>query len=312
MFKSTKNVIIIPFAFEKETKGSNNIKGNNKELIYIKNAFVAALSCKKNNQNDRVVFVTNCLIPKHLHNLFVKNDIEICTVPFSSFHFDSDYPWCLAFYKLCALKYFLQQDFDSILVLDCDIYCIRSFEKVFKESINEPIYYNLHSTTHISEEDYNKIKSNLQSKIDFSHCKHFSGGFLCLNKRTAINYIDCCEKIFNTCSSNSIVSRQGDEFIMSLALRFLALDDLKENSYSSICWTGTTRILDKHYYNPDCCLIHLAAEKREGFLKMFKYINRKKKLPSLQKAFKILHIASPSFRTRFKLFLLKCTRKTAS
>lgn len=100
-----------------------------------------------------LAFVTNVKIPQKYENLLTENNVHIYTEPFDSFVFDDNYLWCLAFYKLCALKAMVSKyNYDNYIYTDADVFVQKSLDKVFLELRDNILLYDINHG--LSTRDY--------------------------------------------------------------------------------------------------------------------------------------------------------------
>ena len=125
-----KNLFFIPFAFDANKASGLNIGKENVLEIYLKNLCVALLSAKKSNADTDVALVCNMKIPEFYEKLLLDHGVLIYIEPFETFVFPDDTPWCLAFYKLCALeKMIAKGDYDYYIYTDADVFVVFLFHR---------------------------------------------------------------------------------------------------------------------------------------------------------------------------------------
>lgn len=135
---------MIPYANNPLMRSGENVIDKKRFDIYMKNSCVALLSAKHYNAESDVALVTNIDVPDKYKSLLQKNDIIIINVEFDSFCFQDNYKWGLAFYKLCALKYVVENyDYDFISYLDADVYIQSNFENIWKECTQNILLYDI-------------------------------------------------------------------------------------------------------------------------------------------------------------------------
>ena len=134
MSNLNRNIIIVPYANDVDMCTGVNIKSEDSFNIYMKNCCVALLSAKKYNADSDVALVTNIEAPEPYKKILCDNEILIIKAPFDAFKFADNYKWGLAFYKLCALKYVVENtEYDFYSYLDADVYIQSSFSNIWRE-----------------------------------------------------------------------------------------------------------------------------------------------------------------------------------
>ena len=138
MKRVKKTLILNAFAYIENTKGGVNINETDELKVietYMKLCVTSLVSAKKNNPNSAVALVTNYNIPKKYVEIFKKHSIKIIKIKFDKFVFDKNMTWNLAFFKLCALDYVVNNlDYDNYLLLDTDTYVQNNLDYLFLES----------------------------------------------------------------------------------------------------------------------------------------------------------------------------------
>ena len=139
-----KSIIMVPYANDDNLKTGANMRHPDRINIYLKNCCVALLSAKINNPNSDIALVTNIRISDEYIKILEQNDILIIHAAFDSFRFPEQYKWGLAFYKLCALEYVVNNyDYNYYAYLDADVYVQSSFDNIWKECNNRVLLYDV-------------------------------------------------------------------------------------------------------------------------------------------------------------------------
>ena len=124
---------------------------------------------------------------------------------------------------------------------------------------------------------------------------HYGGEFFAANRRMSVEFISECKKIYDMMLANHIVTKLGDEFIISLAATKLKVKNA--GAYVYRFWTGSFRLISTCYkYNP-VVVLHVPAEKQYGMLKLYNAYVSKGKLPSNSSVYRLLHLTKRSVRT---------------
>lgn len=303
-----KNLIFCALAFDEHMKsGVNMSKANNKVELYLKNAFVALFSAKKNNPECEVALVTNLALNPLWENQFSKSDIKIYRKDFDCFRFGSDYTWGLAFYKLCAIKRMLELHYDNYLIVDTDVYFQSGLDDLWKDTQNYLMLYDINhrpSTGHsiIFDEEVRNF-----SGIDRS-ITNWGGEFIAANNANMTRFISNAEKIYDEMIRTNFVTTIGDEFITRLAAD--RMDNVKNaGGYIFRFWTNSFRLVSTCYKNNAVSVLHCPNEKRYGMLTLYRYISKKWTLPSNSYVHRCLHLKRPSVLTYIKMLVLFIKQK---
>lgn len=100
------NLILNAFAFKEDYGSSmqlNNRSDDAKLRTYMKNMVVSLVSCKLKNPGDTVCLATTSEPASPYKEMLEKAGVVIRIIPFDKFLMPKDFPWSLAFYKLCVL-----------------------------------------------------------------------------------------------------------------------------------------------------------------------------------------------------------------
>ena len=98
----------------------------------------------------------------------------------------------------------------------------------------------------------------------------------------------------------AFVTKQGDEFILTIAANGLREKVKSAGAYVFRFHTGTFRIAPARYkFNP-VSVLHVPHEKKYGFVSIYDYYLRHKQLPANQQVWKLLHLTEKSFKTKWE------------
>ncbi|EOU1762627.1 hypothetical protein [Clostridium perfringens] len=286
-----KNLVFVSLAYISEYNGSVNMDELDEKTIdiYLKNSFVCLKTIKKNNPFDDVAVVVNFEIDIKYRKLFEENEINIYKIDYDSFNMPKDFKWSLAFFKLCSLKYVVNNlSYKNYLQLDSDVVCIGNLKDCWEE-INEglmmlsgPFTYN-HPLRKLNSEVFLNLYGENARLVKWG------SGFIGANQKTLKSFIEKCEEVYiklkdiNFNCDNSI----GDEFITSAAAYLLG--NIRDaQPYMNVYWTRKFYLVSTNYKYDPIVLIHLPDEKRTGLIYIYEYFCKYKKLPSDKILYKIL------------------------
>lgn len=293
---SHKNLIIIPYAEIQNFKSGVSIKNEKqRKITYLKNMCVAAISAKHNAGNAEVAIVTNIELPSDYALLLVKHGVLLIKCPFNNFNFGPKYRWSLAFYKLCALKFVVDNlDYTNFCYVDSDIFIQSNIDSLWENCRSHILMYRF--------ELYANGKSSLQSEYenltgDNEVIFHYGGEFFAASKSNSSLYLDQCQEVFRLMQKQSFHTSHGDEFISSIACARLEGLIKHAGDYVHRFWTRRHRVIPKKYKdsaNP-VGILHVPSEKEYGMIKLFDYYMEKGTMPSIKRVHKVLHLDRPSF-----------------
>ena len=302
---TVNKLIIIPYAFGGNTGVSIQHLGN-QMTTYLKNSCVACISAKKNSGEDvDVMIVTNIDIPEPYTSLLKSEGVLITKCPFDRFVFGSlsnnrePVLWQLAYYKLCAIDFCVRKmNYDYYCYMDSDVYVQRSFDRIWHESKNNIMLYDLNepSDGYLVEEMRRFLKTD-------NFLTHFGGEFFAASKALAQQFIMCCGQVYDEMLDVNYVTNSGDEFIVSIAASKMRMNVKNAGSYVHRYWTGAYRLMCNDYEKNNIIVLHIPAEKEYGIIKLFDHYFIKGILPTKEVVWKTCNFKHQSMRVRLGLFL---------
>jgi len=303
------NIICIPFAFEQnKISRGHQINKDNEAVIsrYLEDACVACASAKHYNPNDRVLFVTNmekAKIKASIRRCLEDHGVEIHTIPYSSFVFDDQYAWSLAFFKLCAFEYISTLEFDCCCYMDSDVFVKRSFDTIWEECAQHIMLYDtMHGL-------YNQGNASLWEEVQLfcgerKLITHWGGEFFAANKENALIILDAMRRIYQRMITEGFVTKRGDEFILSLAA-----DECKQlvknaGAYVMRIWTTVKyRLVSNAYRHEDMVVLHMPIEKSLGLRKIYRKYVSKGKIPTNEKVYRLCHLKNRGLVNAAKYYI---------
>ncbi len=303
----SNNLIYVPISHEENYKMSANITCNNKKgvEIYLKNAFIALKSVQRYNNDVDLAIVINFELSSFYKDLFENNNISIYRINFDDYKMPPDFTWSLAFFKITALKYIVNNtDYEYTLQLESDEICISNFDDMWRElDYKILMIYSPFRIDHANRLKYSKLFH------DFYNCSNENqiicktgAGFIAGKKSSLLHFVEVCDQIYKHIKENiHIVEKTvGDELYTSLycALHPERVGDA--SPYATVYWTGDFYYVSTNYKYDPVSIIHLPAEKIKGFITLFNYYLKNKKLPDNKIIFRIMN-----FPKKPKLFFIK-------
>lgn len=281
-----KNLIVNAFCFEEKQLSSpqlGKVSDKNKMDIYLKNIAVSLVSAKLHNKKDDVALITNIDIPSNFRNILEENGIMIIIVPFETFVFPVRFRWSMAFYKLCALKFIVNNlEYDNYLLIDTDTITINSFFDIWKESQAGILLYDLHhnyshNTRAVLRKDYFHL---FKKKHDINH---FGGEFICGNKIDLKEFINECLSLYNSVKSQNfpVDISWGDEHLISIC-SITSSNIISGNSYIARYWTGKFYYVSTNYIFDAVSILHIPNEKNHGLIRIYDFYIKKGRIPNIK------------------------------
>ena len=295
------NAIINALAIKENAQSSTNV---NSSFIdnngYLKNSICSLFSAKINNPDCDSILITNFKLPeKYMNEL---NDLNIKTYlfPFDRFVFPDNMAWSLAFYKLCALSYVIQElNYDNICLLDTDTVCVKPLDSLWDECRENILLYDMQHSLEI--EQANVMNQEFHDLThSYKYLINYGGEFIAGSRDRLIVFLEKCRYYYDQMIKKKLTTKHGDEFILCCAASDSDVrSSIKSaNAYIFRFWTSSFYLISTNYiYNP-ICILHVPDEKNRGMLCLYKYISKKKKLPIENKLYRMLNL--PTKRSPFR------------
>lgn len=292
-----KNLIFCAFAFKEGFQTSLQTQkkaGSDVTKMYLKNIFVALTSAKMYNPNDDVCLVTNCDLPSEWQARMDAAHLMVKKVPFDTFEIPKEFPWALAFYKLCALKAMTEQggEYDHILLMDADTYTTRPYDELMKEAdygvMLFPVGHSFnHSDREIIRKDFLKF---FPKEASFLNIVHYGGEFVAGNVAALRAYISYCQKVYDKLKDEAyqMEAHAGDETVWSIAAALYKQDSgnaiIEAGAYIYRFWTGSFYLTSTVTVSNPVCIWHIPNEKETGFVRLYNYYLKHQAFPETEKA----------------------------
>lgn len=296
------NLICIPFAYDANKNSGKNIDTKlDIEELYIKCSIVSLISAKTNNPDSEVAFATNINLKEDLIALLNKHNIKVLHIDYDCFLFPSNYPWSLAFYKLCVMKHILDLGiYSKTIFIDCDTFCQLPATSIWEEC-NEKILIS-DTQEALSNKNYSRFRTEA---INFGtidkYLTHYCGCFIAFNNDNGKIFIDKCFEIYNKMIKQKFITYTGDEFIISLSSTYFPNLVKTGNMYCQTFWTGVFRMMSSRYLFNPVIFLHCPNEKKHGFETIFRKYKKYKGIPN-KLAHRYLHLTHKSLATLIKPF----------
>lgn len=297
------NLITCAFAFKEGFETSLQIgrkAGAATTEMYCKDLLTALASAKRNNPEDDVVLSVNMDLSGAWKDRFAAAGVTVRKMEFDSFVVPKEFPWSLAFFKMCVLNTWVREGkYENYCILDADTYTTRSFKDMWKEAASGLILYPLGHT--YSHPDRDTIRRDFQ-KLYPEEAKnlpiiHYGGEYVCGNREMLTVYMDKCAEIFDRIAANGfhVEEKIGDEDLWSIAATLLwkEIPIIAADPYVFRFWTTDI------FYLVSTCTVsnpvavwHLPQEKETGLVRLYEYYLKKGAFPSVERSAKMLGIVN--------------------
>ncbi len=292
------NLIFCAYAYKEQYQTGHNIVAKDSKDVYLKNSFVSLFSAKAWNPTCDVALVTNIDVGEEWKKRFADANIQIIKKEYDDFVFEQNYGWSLAYYKLCAMQHVLHLEYENYVLLDTDTYTQRQFDDIFLECKHNILLQDISKGFYNG--DYRLFIDEIQRFLDIDKYYTWWGGeFIAGNKALLLRFIEKCQNVYIKIKEEKFVTINGDEFISSIAAH--EMRDCVKNAIAYVFryWTGWNwyYVCSNYRHNP-VCVLHCPREKDYGFLKLYKYIIKKKKLPKIGYVYRKLSLDGVTYLKR--------------
>ena len=298
-----KKLFFVSFAFDEEKLSGMNVYKSDKFNTYLKNICVSLISAKRTTADVDVALVCNVDVPEEYDTILKNNGVLIFKESFDSFLFKNNYPWCLAFYKLCALGKMIDKGYDYYVYTDADVYVQSSLENVFEELQDNILLYDINHG--LGVKDYRIIGDEFVNFGVSKYTTHYGGEFFGASRDNAKDFLSECFSVYEEMLKKDFVTTKGDEFILSVAASRMKTKIKNAGAYIFRFWTGRFYLVSTCYKYNEVSILHLPDEKEKGMLRLYNYFLKKQSFPKKEKVHKICHLSRKSKTVLIKSFLLK-------
>lgn len=288
------NLVACSFAFMEGFNTSpqlNQSAGNETTQMYLKNIFVSLVSAQRKNPEDSFALCVNEEIDPAWVKRFSDEGIEVKVIPFDTFFISKDFTWALAYFKLCVMKALTDEGkYDRYLLMDADTYTTRSFEDIWRECNFGVLLYPLgHSFSHSDRDTIRKDFVKLYpDEAKEREIVHYGGEFIAGNINSLKAYMEVCSSVFEKMREINfdVAKNAGDETVWSIAaaLSFGKVEIVSACAYIFRFWTEEFYLISTATVSNPVSIWHLPQEKKTGLLRMYRYYDKKKSFPSVEKA----------------------------
>lgn len=196
----------------------------------------------------------------------------------------------MAFYKLCALKYVSEMDYENVLLIDTDTYIQRNLNDVWKESRYNILLYDI--SRGLYNRDYRTFAEEAQAFLESGeYLTRWGGEFIAGNRELIRALIRRCERIYDRMRQEKFKTINGDEFVLSIAAWEMRDRVKNAAAYVFRYWTAYRwHYVCSNYASNPVCVLHCPREKNHGFLRLFRWMERHEHLPRICKVYRALSL----------------------
>lgn len=298
------NLILFAFAFKEGYNTSIQLSktaDSSTTEMYLKNLFVSSVSAKRNNPDDDCMITVNEPLSDAWTKRFEENGITVSVIEFSSYVIPKEFPWSLAFFKLCVLDTLVKEGkYDRYLLLDADTFTTGSYQSMWNESDFGVCLYPLgHDFSHpdrdIIRRDFMRLYPKEAKKLPITH---YGGEYVCGSKAYLEIFLATCAEIFGKVEATGfkVEEKIGDESVWSIAASLLGdrIPIIAGTPYLFRFWTEDFYLTSTLTVSNPVCIWHLPSEKPTGMLRLYRYFMKKNTFPNVLLAAKMVGMRKPT------------------
>lgn len=298
------NLIVFAFAFKEGYNTSIQLAktaDSHTTQMYLQNLFVASVSAVRNNPEDTCLIAVNEPLSEEWVKRFESEGVSVRVVPFTSYVIPKEFPWSLAFFKLCVLDTLVKEGkYDHYLLLDADTYTTKSYKEMWQESDFGVCLYPLghdfsHPDREIIRRDFVKLYPQEAKTLPITH---YGGEYVCGSRANLELFLAKCAEIFGKVEATGfqVENKIGDESVWSIAASLLgeSLPIIAGTPYLFRFWTEDFYLTSTLTVSNPVCIWHLPQEKPTGMLRLYRYYMQKKTFPNVYLASKMVGMRKPT------------------
>ncbi|MDD4849485.1 MAG: hypothetical protein PHO10_02160 [Gemmiger sp.] len=254
---------------------------------YYRCLVVALCSAKQHNPGDVVALVTNQPVPPPYAAQLEAAGVAVWQCPFATFRVDAALEWSLAFYKLCALGWVLENHpHPRYLLLDVDTYTQYPYTDLWREAEEAVLLYQVPHAA--SQPMTAAIASNYAALYGGAPVlTHFGGELIGGSHRRLAAFMARCRAVYDAMCQQNLRPHEGDEFITCAAAyqSQQAGEPVRAaNAYIFRYWLGARfYYVSTNYCNDPVCILHLPGNGKARQLKLlYRYYAQKGRFPKPQ------------------------------
>lgn len=283
--------------------------------VYDRCTVVALCSAKAQNPGCTVALVTNAEVPQPFLDQLLAAGIEIWPCPFDCYDFGASANWALAYYKLCAMEWVLQNKvFERYLMLDVDTYTQYPLDDLWREADEAVLFYQVpHAASQPMAAAISAHYDALFPENAPHLLTHFGGELVAGSRARLMDFMPRCRKIYDRMKAQGRTPQEGDEAIWSAAAyqSLLAGAPVRAaNAYLWRYWLGARfYYVATNYCLDPVCVLHLpGAAKDRQFPLLYRFFTKNSSFPPVDQVHRICCLPAarpPLLRTVWVRLLAK-------
>ena len=234
--------------------------------VYARCTVVALCSAKLANPACTVALVTNAPPQEPYRSQLTNAGIEIWDCPFTSYRVPADTNWALAYYKLCAMAWVLEnRDFARAAMLDLDTFTQRPLDDLWRECGEAVLMYQVppaasQGMTAAIGKAYDAVEPQGAPHV----LTHFGGEFVAGSAARLQDFMAECRNVFDRMQQTGVRSQDGDEAILDAAAyrsQLAGKPVRAANAYVFRYWLGGHfYYVSTNYCCDPVCVLHLPGK----------------------------------------------------
>ena len=283
--------------------------------VYDRCTVVALCSAKAQNPACTVALLTNAPVPEPFRSQLTQGGVEIWDCPFTTYRVPADTNWALAYYKLCAMAWVLEnRDFARAAMLDLDTFTQRPLDDLWRECDEAVLLYQVpHAASQTMTAAISRCFDAVEPDGAPHALTHFGGELVAGSRARMTDFMSLCHNYFKELQAKGITPKEGDEAVWCGAAyrSLLAGKPVRAaNAYIFRYWLGGRFYYVSTNYTLDpVCILHLpgAAKNRQLKLIYNGYV-RRGVFPPLNKIYRLCGLPAahpPLLRTVWTRLLAK-------
>ena len=235
---------------------------------------VALCSAKAQNPGCTVALVTNAPPPQPFLGQLKEAGVEVWDCPFTAYRVPAETNWALAYYKLCAMDWVLDnRDFACAAMIDLDTYTQYPLDDLWREAGEAVLFYQVpHAAGQGMAQAISRIYDAVCPEGAPHVLTHFGGELVAGSKPRLQALMEHCRHYFTQMQQAGITPREGDEAVWCGAAYRSAQAGQPvraANAYIFRYWLGGRfYFVSTNYVLDPVCILHLPGAAKERQLKL--------------------------------------------
>ncbi len=183
--------------------------------VYDRCTVVALCSAKAQNPACTVALLTNAPVPEPFRSQLTQGGVEIWDCPFTTYRVPADTNWALAYYKLCAMAWVLEnRDFARAAMLDLDTFTQRPLDDLWRECDEAVLLYQVpHAASQTMTAAISRCFDAVEPDGAPHALTHFGGELVAGSRARLTDFMSLCRDYFKELQAKGITPREGDEAV---------------------------------------------------------------------------------------------------